>query len=124
MSDDPSRRRLGRGLAALIGNIDVPDVVGNDAGTEPENKVVSSEKFLPIELINRNPHNPRRHFLDEELDNLAQSIREHGIVQPVVVRPSPVDNEHYELPAGRMRRVAALLLGASRAAVSSVSDAV
>jgi len=103
MSDDPSRRRLGRGLAALIGNIDVPDVAGHDAGAEPESRVMSSEKFLPIELINRNPHNPRRHFLDEELDNLAQSIREHGIVQPVVVRPLPVDNDHYELIAGERR---------------------
>jgi len=103
MNDDPSRRRLGRGLAALIGNIDVPDIAASEAVAEPERRVVSSEKFLPIELVHRNPHNPRRHFSDEELDNLAQSIREHGIVQPVVVRPSPVDNDQYELIAGERR---------------------
>jgi len=101
MNDDASKKRLGRGLAALIGNVDVPPPAGEPA---PLPSVPGGgEKFVPIELVRRNPNNPRRHFLDEELDNLAQSIREHGIVQPVVVRPSPVDSDHYELIAGERR---------------------
>jgi len=102
MSDDPSRKRLGRGLAALIGDIAMPEVVGHDVEPAP-GQIVSSEKFLPIELISRNPNNPRRHFDEGELDELAHSIREHGVVQPVVVRPSVLGDGHYELIAGERR---------------------
>lgn len=107
MSDDQSKKRLGRGLAALIGDIDMPA-----AGEETKASVtLTSEKQIPIELVARNPHNPRRNFSDAEIDDLAQSIREHGIVQPVIVRPSLLSSDHYELIAGERRWRAAQRAG-------------
>ena len=97
MSDDQSKKRLGRGLAALIGDIDL----GLDKPLAATN--TSSERQVPIEFISRNPQNPRRNFTETELDDLAQSIREHGVVQPVVVRPSPDHPNRFELIAGERR---------------------
>ncbi|MBV2142022.1 ParB/RepB/Spo0J family partition protein [Falsochrobactrum sp. TDYN1] len=95
MNDDPSKKRLGRGLAALIGEIDRP---------AEEHKVpISSERNVPIEFVTRNPRNPRRMFSEVELEDLAQSIREHGVVQPIVVRPAPGQPDHFELIAGERR---------------------
>lgn len=95
MNDDPSKKRLGRGLAALIGDIDRP--------AEERKTPVSAERNVPIEFITRNPRNPRRMFAEEDLADLAQSIREHGVVQPIVVRPAPGNPDHYELIAGERR---------------------
>ena len=97
MGDDQSKKRLGRGLAALIGDIDL----GLDKPLAVPN--TSSERQVPIEFISRNPQNPRRNFTETELDDLAQSIREHGVVQPVVVRPSPDHPNRFELIAGERR---------------------
>jgi ParB family chromosome partitioning protein len=102
MMDDPSRKRLGRGLAALIGEIDKP--------AEPEQKRVESDGRVPIEHIVPNPRNPRRAFAESDLADLAQSIREHGIVQPVVVRPTAVAGR-YEIIAGERRWRAAQRAG-------------
>ncbi|MGN6465904.1 MAG: ParB/RepB/Spo0J family partition protein [Rhizobiaceae bacterium] len=102
MNEDASKRRLGRGLAALIGDMDQPV-------TSP-GRTVSADQGLPIELILPNPRNPRRRFGDEELADLCQSIREHGVVQPVVVRPAKVDGR-YEIIAGERRWRAAQLAG-------------
>jgi len=101
MNDDASKKRLGRGLAALIGDIDTPDVPV--ASPPPLPSPIAGEKFVPIERIERNPNNPRRHFADDDLNDLAASIREHGIVQPLVVRPSPRGGDLYELIAGERR---------------------
>lgn len=95
MNDDPSKKRLGRGLAALIGDIDRP--------AEERSAPVPSERNIPIEFVTRNPRNPRRMFSEVELEDLAQSIKEHGVVQPVVVRPAPGNPDHYELIAGERR---------------------
>ncbi|WP_374828834.1 ParB/RepB/Spo0J family partition protein [Paenochrobactrum pullorum] len=95
MNDDPSKKRLGRGLAALIGDIDRP--------VEERKTPISAEHNVPIEFITRNPRNPRRMFAEQDLADLAQSIREHGVVQPIVVRPAPGNPEHYELIAGERR---------------------
>lgn len=103
MSEDPSRKRLGRGLAALIGEIDRP--------AEPEKAAALADGKVPIEFVSPNPRNPRRHFGEAELTDLAQSIREHGIVQPVVVRPSPQQQGHYEIIAGERRWRAAQRAG-------------
>ncbi|MBL8582162.1 MAG: ParB/RepB/Spo0J family partition protein [Rhizobiaceae bacterium] len=100
MSEDPARKRLGRGLAALIGEIDRP--------AEPE-KPAPSDGRLPIEFVRPNPRNPRRHFAEAELDELAHSIREHGIVQPVVVRPA--GESRFEIIAGERRWRAAQRAG-------------
>src|SRR5438445_5018071 len=104
MSEDQSRKRLGRGLAALIGEIDRP------AAPEKPSAVAADGK-VPIEFVSPNPKNPRRHFGDAELTDLAQSIREHGVVQPVVARPSPTQAGRYEIIAGERRWRAAQRAG-------------
>ena len=103
MNDDPSKKRLGRGLAALIGDIDRP--------MEERKAPVPLERYVPIEFVSRNPRNPRRIFTEAELEDLAQSIREHGIVQPIVVRPAQENREHFELIAGERRWRAAQRAG-------------
>jgi ParB family chromosome partitioning protein len=103
MSEDLSRKRLGRGLAALIGEIDRP--VQADKPTLPVDGTV------PIEFLSPNPKNPRRQFGESDLTDLAQSIREHGVVQPVVARPSPTQAGRYEIIAGERRWRAAQRAG-------------
>jgi len=103
MNDDPSKKRLGRGLAALIGEMDRP--------VESKKEASPFTRQIPIEFISRNPRNPRRVFTDAELEDLAQSIREHGVVQPVVVRPAPGASDRYELIAGERRWRAAQRAG-------------
>ncbi|MGB3389216.1 MAG: ParB/RepB/Spo0J family partition protein [Pseudaminobacter sp.] len=102
MNEDLSRRRLGRGLAALIGEMDKP--------AAPAQAPVSSDRNVPIEFVSPNPRNPRRNFGDAELTDLAQSIREHGVVQPVVVRPTGTAG-HFEIIAGERRWRAAQRAG-------------
>ena len=102
MNEDPSKRRLGRGLAALIGEMDQPVQVNTPA------KNVNPDRMVPIERVSRSPKNPRRHFDEAELQDLASSIRQHGIVQPVVVRT--VDGR-LEIIAGERRWRAAQLAG-------------
>jgi ParB family chromosome partitioning protein len=103
MNDDPSKRRLGRGLAALIGEMDQPIA---DMAARPS---VSADRKVAIDLVVRNPKNPRKHFAEEDLQDLASSIRQHGIVQPVVVRP--VADGKFEIIAGERRWRAAQLAG-------------
>ncbi|TIY04265.1 MAG: ParB/RepB/Spo0J family partition protein [Mesorhizobium sp.] len=103
MSEDLSRKRLGRGLAALIGEIDRPAAV--------EKQGMNADGKVPIEFLSPNPKNPRRHFGDADLTHLAQSIREHGVVQPVVARPSPTQAGRYEIIAGERRWRAAQRAG-------------
>lgn len=103
MNDDVSKRRLGRGLAALIGEMDQPLPV------EGEKPSVSADRQIPIEFVSRNPRNPRRFFDDGELHDLASSIRQHGIVQPIVVRT--VGDGRFEIIAGERRWRAAQLAG-------------
>ena len=102
MNDDVSKRRLGRGLAALIGEMDQPVPVEAD-------RAVSADRMIPIEFVSRNPRNPRRFFDDTELHDLASSIRQHGIVQPIVVRT--MGRDQYEIIAGERRWRAAQLAG-------------
>ena len=102
MNDDISKRRLGRGLAALIGEMDQP----LEAAEAPR---VNPDRMVPIEYVTRNPRNPRRYFNEEELRDLASSIRQHGIVQPVVVRT--LGPNQFEIIAGERRWRAAQLAG-------------
>jgi len=120
MSENPSRKRLGKGLAALIGDIDIPNsaaLIEAEAYRQTQSQADKStagpgaEKYVPIEKIMRNRHNPRRSFADENIADLAQSIREHGLVQPVLVRPSPVHDGYFELIAGERRWRAAQQAG-------------
>jgi ParB family transcriptional regulator, chromosome partitioning protein len=102
MTDDGGRRRLGRGLAALIG----------DAGNEFEVvERVRGIRKVPIDMIQANPRNPRRLFREEDLEDLTQSIRQRGLIQPVVVRPQPGGGNGFELIAGERRWRAAQRAG-------------
>lgn len=103
MSEDVSKRRLGRGLAALIGEMDQPVTAGEARPT------VNPDRTVPIEFVARSPRNPRRYFDESELQDLAGSIRQHGIVQPVVVRT--VGTDRFEIIAGERRWRAAQLAG-------------
>src|SRR5262245_59205381 len=94
MADD-GRSRLGRGLAALMGDVSA------EATTTPER--ARTQRRVPIEYLRPNPRNPRRNFSDAELDELAASIRERGIIQPVVVRSVRGAKDAYEIIAGERR---------------------
>jgi ParB family transcriptional regulator, chromosome partitioning protein len=99
---DDGRSRLGRGLAALMGD------VGTETAT-PER--ARSQRRVPIEHLRPNPRNPRRNFSEIELDELAASIKERGIIQPVVVRPVRGAKDDYEIIAGERRWRAAQRAG-------------
>jgi ParB family chromosome partitioning protein len=102
MSDDVTKKRLGRGLAALIGEIDQPV----QAQSKP---AVTADRLVPIEHVSRNPRNPRRSFDPADLEDLSRSIRQHGIVQPVMVRSA--GDDRYEIIAGERRWRAAQMAG-------------
>lgn len=92
--------RLGRGLAALIGDVGDESSVA-DSGRKP--------RRAPVEKLRPNPRNPRRMFTEEELNELAASIREHGIIQPIVVRA--LKDDSFEIIAGERRWRAAQRAG-------------
>jgi ParB family transcriptional regulator, chromosome partitioning protein len=93
MVEDAARSRLGRGLAALIG-----DVEGTPGGARARN-----QRRVPIEFLKPNPRNPRRVFADAELEELAQSLRERGMIQPIVVRTVRGVADSFEIIAGERR---------------------
>ena len=99
------RAPLGRGLATLFGEAGAPGAAPREAaGTR-------GAQFVPIEAIRPSPFQPRRHFAESELDGLAQSIREKGIVQPLLVRPVADAVADFELVAGERRWRAAQRVG-------------
>lgn len=107
MPEIPQRpqRGLGRGLSSLLGENEPDQQDGTgDAGVSPTNEV-------PVELIRNNPNQPRRTFPVEEIDELAQSIRERGIIQPILVRPMPDAPGEYQIVAGERRWRAAQKAG-------------
>src|SRR5437763_12684041 len=100
MSDRVRRQPLGRGLAALFG----------ESGVRPA-APMSGARSVPIEAIRPSPLQPRRRFAETELEGLAQSIREKGIVQPLLVRPVAGAAADFELVAGERRWRAAQRAG-------------
>jgi ParB family chromosome partitioning protein len=97
-----SRRGLGRGLSALLGEAeDIAHAVDPAQGV----------RELPIELVRRNPGQPRQTFPEAELEELAQSIRQSGILQPILVRPAPGAPGEFEIVAGERRWRAAQKAG-------------
>lgn len=102
MNDKPTR--LGRGLAALIGDMNALDT----SPRYPENS--GGIKRLPVEFLVANRANPRRIFNIEQLEELTSSIREKGIMQPLLVRPSN-DPNLFEIIAGERRWRAAQKAG-------------
>lgn len=95
--------RLGRGLAALIGEIEPSEV--------PRVAESGGVKRLPVEFIVANRNNPRRDFSADELGELAESIRERGVMQPILVRPWPGEPDRFEIIAGERRWRAAQRAG-------------
>ena len=86
------KRRLGRGLAALI---------GDDTSEESVVQDIRALRHIPIELLHANPHNPRKHFAEEDLNTLAQSIKAKGLLSPILVRPKA--DGSFEIVAGERR---------------------
>jgi ParB family transcriptional regulator, chromosome partitioning protein len=101
---EESRSRLGRGLAALIG-----DIGADNAAATAER--ARNQRRVPIEYLKPNPRNPRKSFSEAELEELAASIKERGIIQPVVVRAVHGAKDAYEIIAGERRWRAAQRAG-------------
>ena len=101
MADE--RSRLGRGLAALIGD------VGQESQTTQDNNSSRKPRRAPIENLRTNPRNPRKTFTETELEELSASVRERGIIQPIVVRA--LRDDKFEIIAGERRWRAAQRAG-------------
>ncbi len=99
MVDEQKSPRLGRGLAALIGNV------------AEDTNVLGQAKRVPIEFLRPNTRNPRKDFREEDLDDLTNSIREKGIIQPILARPLSYLRGVYEIIAGERRWRAAQRAG-------------
>ncbi len=99
---DEARSRLGRGLASLIGD------VGGEAAHAERPRV---QRKVPIEFLKPNPRNPRRAFSDVELGELSNSIKQHGVIQPIVVRAVKGTQDRFEIIAGERRWRAAQSAG-------------
>ena len=99
---DDGRSRLGRGLAALIG-----DVGEESAALER----ARGQRRVPIEFLRPNPRNPRKHYPEAELEELAASVREKGILQPILVRTVSGAADAFEIVAGERRWRAAQRAG-------------
>ncbi|GGE06833.1 chromosome partitioning protein ParB [Aureimonas endophytica] len=110
MTEDRSRQRLGRGLASLIGG-DRPSPLrpglsplGPAASAAPAPaSAPQAERHVAIDALGPNPRNPRRNFDTGDLEELTASIRAHGIVQPILVRPMPGAEGRFEIVAGERR---------------------
>ena len=95
MSDSKiAKRGLGRGLSALMADMDL--------GEEPST-TARDRAMLPIEQITANPDQPRRSFDPDALQELAASLKQRGVLQPLIVRPHPADKGLYQIVAGERR---------------------
>ena len=102
------RRGLGRGLSALLDEAAEAAVSGE--GEAPQAGV----REAPIELLHRNPDQPRRDFSEADIEELAASIREKGVLQPILVRPMPGQPGEFQIVAGERRWRAAQKAGLYR----------
>lgn len=94
MSDKRNKNRgLGRGLSALMA----------DVGPEQQAAPRKAETHIPVERVHPNPDQPRRAFNDDALAELASSIKEKGIIQPLIVRPLANQPDNFEIVAGERR---------------------
>ena len=91
MDSNKIKKGLGRGLSSLIG----------------ETKVEEKTNQLPVSDLVPNKYQPRKIFNEENLLDLTNSIKERGIIQPIIVRKSSTDNSKYEIIAGERRWIAA-----------------
>ena len=99
---NPSRKKgLGRGLSALFG----------DTTPEEKTKITNQKNMVAIADLSRNPYQPRQNFKEEKLEELANSIRKNGVIQPIAVRLSKSSSGKYEIVAGERRWLAAQKAG-------------
>ena len=98
----PTKKKgLGRGLSALFG----------DDKTKDQAKAVNQTNLISISDLSRNPYQPRQNFKEEKLEELANSIRKNGVIQPIAVRPNKSDKGKFEIVAGERRWLAAQRAG-------------
>lgn len=98
-----SAKRLGRGLSSLLG--DSAQVEGVLASARDDSAISAQQHFkmIPIELISAGPWQPRQHFDEASIDELAKSIAQKGIIQPVILRPDADNPDKYQIIAGERR---------------------
>lgn len=97
MSKKKDRKGLGRGLSALMADIDHDTkIISNTVSN-------TSSNMLPIEKVIANPNQPRQDFNKEDLEDLTRSIASRGIIQPIIVRVSKENNDLYQIVAGERR---------------------
>ena len=97
MSKKKDRKGLGRGLSALMADIDRDTKITSNTVSN------TSSNMLPIEKVIANPNQPRQDFNKEDLEDLTQSIASRGIIQPIIVRVSKQNNDLYQIVAGERR---------------------
>ena len=95
------KKGLGRGLSALFG----------DDKPKEQIKAVNQTNLISISDLSRNPYQPRQNFKEEKLEELANSIRKNGVIQPIAVRPNKSDKGKFEIVAGERRWLAAQRAG-------------
>ena len=99
MTDKPDRKNLGRGLSILLGELSVGSADNSETGQSGG----MLGELVPIELLQPNPDQPRRDFKPDQLKELAASIKEGGIIQPLIVRKDPNSADGYIIVAGERR---------------------
>lgn len=112
MSDEGKTKpsRLGRGLSALIGEVEAV----TPAAAKPSETGSGGPTEIEIDKIRRNPKQPRRTFDEASLQELADSLKAKGVLQPILVRPDPKEKNEYQIIAGERRWRAARLAGLTR----------
>ena len=100
------KKGLGKGLAALIGDLDEKS---NDQGTKVNTEVANDQTNVPIEFLVPNRDQPRKNFSETSLDELSQSIKQKGILLPILVRP--LNDKEFQIIAGERRWRAAQKVG-------------
>lgn len=107
MVNKRERSGLGRGLSALMADIETPGITT----TAPDRDLALQRGFrrVPIDQIHPNPDQPRRRFAETAMEELAASIREKGVIQPLIVRPDPKRPDDFQIVAGERRWRAAQL---------------
>ena len=105
------RKGLGRGLSALLADVAAPKAGAETAeSTEPAPRPIGTRP-IPIERIHANPHQPRRSFAETDLEELTASIRDRGVIQPLLLRPHPEHTDEFQIVAGERRWRAAQRAG-------------
>lgn len=113
MAPDPSRgkqSRLGKGLSALIGEVEGVGLAAPEESTSEDKPAASVSEFA-VSDIRPNPAQPRRTFSEAELEELAASIQQRGVLQPILLRPDPDAPNQYQIVAGERRWRAAQRAG-------------